>query len=141
VPERTSLYQSYNYLYTRIWLISSAVLIALRFVEVTQDQRGYVLMAYIGVSWFTLMGVSFFEGQRLAHYLNKHRPELIKPGRYGFGLTGLDGWRLLGLAEAIEISNDTIAIWLLENYKSFTVFVLLVFISYPILFAITVMWQ
>ena len=134
-------YQSYNYLYTRIWLLSSAVIIVLRFFGTTQDQRGYVLMAYMGISWLTVMGVNMFEGQRFAHYLNKHRPELVKRGRYGFGLTGLDTWRLLGLTEAIKQSNDATALWLLENYKDFMVLPVLIFISYPILFVITVMWQ
>ncbi len=98
-------------------------------------------MAYIGISWLTLMGVNVFEGQRLAHYLNKHRPELVKRGRYGFGLTGLDSWRLLGLTDAIKQSTDATALWLLENYKNFVVLLVRIFISYPLLFAITVMWQ
>ncbi len=141
MPEKHIGYQSYNYLYTHIWLVSSAVMIVLRFLGTTQDQRGYVLMAYMGISWLTLIGVNLFEGQRLAHYLNKQRPELVKRGRYGFGLSGLDGWRLLGLTEAITQSNDATALWLLENYKDFVVLLALIFISYPILFTITVMWQ
>ena len=141
MPENTLRCQSYNYLYTRIWLVSSAVILVLRFLGTTQDQRGYVLMAYIGISWCTLLGVNLFEGQRLAHYLNKERPELVKRGRYGFGLTGLDSWRLLGLTEAIKQSDDATALWLLENYKNFVVLLVLIFISYPILFAIAVMWQ
>src|SRR6266487_5778853 len=121
MPDETLRYQSHNYLYVRIWLVSSAVIIVLRFLGTTQDQRGYVLMAYMGISWLTLMGVNVFEGQRLAHYLNKHRPELVKRGRYGFGLTGLDSWRLLGLTDAIKQSSDATALWLLENYKNFVV--------------------
>jgi hypothetical protein len=141
MPENTLRYQSYNYLYTRIWLLSSAVIIVLRLLATTQDQRGYVLMAYMGISWLTLMGVNLFEEQRLAHYLNRHRPELVKRGRYGFGLTGLDSWRLLGMTDAIKQSNDATALWLLENYKNFLVLLVLIFISYPILFAVTVMWH
>ena len=141
MPTVTSPYQSYNPLYTRIWLVSSAILVALRFFGTTQDQRGYLLMAYMGLSWLALAGVNIFEGQRLAQYLNKHRSELIKRGRYGFGLTGLDSWRMLGLSDAIKKSNDATAMWLLENYKRFMALLVLVFISYPVLFAITIMWH
>jgi hypothetical protein len=102
MPEAKSSYQSYNFLYTRIWLVSSAILVALRFVGTTQNQRGYVLMAYMRISWLTLIGVNIFEGQRLVHYLTKHQSELLKRGRYGFGLAGVDAWRLLGKTEAIK---------------------------------------
>jgi hypothetical protein len=140
MSENTLHYQSYHYLYTRIWLVSSAVIIVLRFLGTTQDQRGYVLMTYMGISGLTLLGLNLFEGQRLAQYLNKYRPELVKRGRYGFGLSGLDGWRLLGLTKAIKQSNDATALWLLENYRDFVVLLVLIVISYPILFAITILW-
>ncbi len=139
MPDTARSYQSYNYLYTRIWLVCSFILITLRFLLPNQNQRGYILMAYMALSWISLGGVSFYEGHRLAQYLSKYRPELVKRGRYGFGLTGFDGWRLLWMTDAIVKSNDTTAIWLLDNYKNFVTLQVLVFVSYPVLFVLTLM--
>jgi hypothetical protein len=132
-------YQSYTYLYTRVWLASSVLMISLRFFGIPPTLLVSILMAYIGVSWLAIAGISIYEGQRLATYVNKHLPHLIKRGRYGFGLSGLSGWRLLGLADPIKQSNDPIALWLVENLKNIITLQVLVFISYPILLVITML--
>jgi hypothetical protein len=137
--EAQSAYQSHNHLYLRIWLVSSAFLVAFRFMGISQVQRAYIVMTYVGFSWLALGGVGIYEGQRLAHYLNSHRSDLVKRGRYGFGLTGLDTWHLLGLSDAIKKSNDTTAIWLLENYTRFLGLLVLALISYLALFVIMVL--
>jgi hypothetical protein len=117
-----------------------SVLITIKLLGATQDQMGYANMVFMGLSWIPIMGLNYYEGQRLMGYLKRHHPETWRALTYvpGFGFGGINSFRALRFLRSPDDLNDANVRWLKENYRRFLRFMWLVFITYPILFILTV---
>ncbi len=138
-------YKSYVSIYAGVWLCAVLIIFGVKLLGATQEQMGYLNMAFMGGSWLIIMGLHLYESHRLISYLHQHHPEIwqrlaIAPA---FGIWGgVNSFRAFRFLFSEEDGSDPLVHWLKGNYKRFMAFVLLVCFSYPVIFTITVfIWK
>jgi hypothetical protein len=97
-------------------------------------------MGFMAISWLAIMVINYYEGHRLMSYLKNNHIETWKKITYvpGFGSGGTNTFRTMAFVNSADDLNDPMVQWFKENYKNVVTLVILAFMTYPILFIITV---
>jgi len=127
--------KSYVWLYWTTWLVMTTIIFFIRFVYVgnSDDFPVELIMVYMVVLWVPIMFLNMYEGKRLSNYLENNYSNETNKFKNEFGTYKLRP--LLSFLSKKNL-NDNLLRQLSENYKSFFIFTIFVFLSIPILFFI-----
>jgi hypothetical protein len=129
--------------YKRLWLVPIGLAFIARLFGYYAPPLSYVVLGLMGIFSLILFGVAFTEGQRLADHLNTYYRNLTIPqqSRYRVGVTVLDSWRLLDIANRAHNTNDSLLKCLTDNYKDASVLLPLVVVCYFITWGVLTIWH
>ena len=111
------------------------------FLNSPEDLKYSLFSTYTFITWFPIMGVGFYNGKKFRKYLDKFHPEIFnKFYSHAFGTITIDDpFGLIKFCFSKEKYDDYNLNKLKDFQKNFSIFTLIVFISYPVCFFINML--
>ena len=127
--------KSYINYYWLSWILLFSLLFLAKFLQIPVIGSAPVYLVYF-IYWFILMFVCWFEYSRLMNYLKNHYvqrwEELTSFSIGGKKIYGCSGFKFFRFVYSSENLGDETITYLKSNYRKFIIFIIVVFIFFPI---------
>lgn len=126
------------------WFLAVGMLLFIRFsflLNSSENLRYSLFSTYAFVTWLPVMGLGFYNGKKFRSYLNEFHPAIFKKFHsHAYGMMTInDPFGLIKFCFSREKHNDENLSKLKEFQKTFCFFVLIVFVTYPAFFLISML--